>query len=469
MLRHHKTLLACLATVIALSGHSQTLADAKELIAIGDYEQATEMLEALVASKPKDADASYNLALALMGLNRNDEALQQLLDAKKKGSNDATFKLAEIALNRYEIDEAQSYIAEYRKALKKAKKGTVDLSTGFDERLDKISAMLDRVEEIVVIDSIQVDADSFFRFYALTKESGLFKSPDTMGAGFKAASPTVIFETGDNRERIWAIENSDHNFELVSSSALFGNKWTDPISIGSDLGEGGDANYPFLLSDGMTLYFANDGENSIGGYDIFITRRDGEEFLQPTNIGFPYNSPADDYLLAIDESKGIGWWATNRNSDPDSVTIYAFIPSDMRINYPVDDPNLAALARLDSYRATWKGNDYTSKKSEAFGREHRHASTQNDTDTFTLSVPGKGVYTRLSDFKNSGARNLMKQYLVAESQLADMEDELESLRANYAINKSANNVRRITSIEQEVERRRESLRNLRNEVIAAER
>lgn len=467
MRRIKRYIFTALISLVAVSAGAQSLAEAKEMIMIGDYEQAVAALQDLVAAKPKDAEASYTLAMALMSLNRRQEAIDQFLAAKKKGSNDATFRLAELALDRYEIADAQTYINEYRKALKKAKKGTPDLSTEFDERLDKISAMLDRVEKVTVIDSIQVDADNFFKFYALTKESGQFKNPLQMGAHFKAASPTVVFETGDNRERIWAIENDNHAFELVSSSSLFGDKWTDPISIGSDLGEGGDANYPFLLSDGTTLYFANDGENSIGGYDIFITRRDGEEFLQPTNIGFPYNSPADDYLLAIDESKGIGWWATNRNSAPDSVTIYAFIPSDMRINYPVDDPNLAALARLDSYKATWQGKT-PEKVKGIFGQPKQHADS-GETTTFELNVPGHGVYTRLGDFKSSQARNLMRQYLVAEKQLADMEQDLLELRNNFKVNKSTAMTRKITAAEIEIERRRESLKGLRNEVIAAER
>ncbi len=58
---------------------------------------------------------------------------------------------------------------------------------------------------------------------------------------------------------------------------------------------------PFFMSDGVTLYYANDGDESIGGYDIFISRKGEDGFLQPQNIGMPYNSPYDDYMLAIDE------------------------------------------------------------------------------------------------------------------------------------------------------------------------
>ena len=79
-------------------------------------------------------------------------------------------------------------------------------------------------------------------------------------------------------------------------------KWTAPHKL--DELDGDDAqNYPFMLSDGITLYYAAQGEESIGGYDIFVTRYDMDEkkFLYPENLGMPFNSPANDYMLAIDE------------------------------------------------------------------------------------------------------------------------------------------------------------------------
>ena len=80
-----------------------------------------------------------------------------------------------------------------------------------------------------------------------------------------------------------------------------------PMPMDSTLAEGADSAFPFLMPDGVTLYFANNGGNSLGGYDIFMTRRsddaDGRSYMQPQNIGMPYNSPYDDYMLAIDAQR----------------------------------------------------------------------------------------------------------------------------------------------------------------------
>ena len=397
-----------------------TLEEAKQLVESGDLETAIPMLEELAAASPKKGDINLLLGTALYYAGDHTGAKQQWEAALSKKVNAANLKLAELALMQYRTDDAEEFVETYRNGLKRGRKVLgPDESGDIDDRISRVSAMLDRVEKLVIIDSINVDSEIFFRQYGLAKSTGRFMLPsEAFNGTHQAAEPTVVFETGDGRERIWAVQNADNNFELVSAGPLSGGKWDEPSTLGSHLNEGGDANYPFLMSDGMTLYFANDGENSIGGLDIFITRRDGDGFLQPTNIGLPYNSPYNDYLLAIDEEKGIGWWATDRNRIPDMVTVYVFIPSDMRVNYPVDSENLAERALITSYRDTWEdGKDYSGLIALARKGSASDNGDLQATPQFALSVPGRGTLTSLQDFRNTRARGLAKQWLDLRSQL----------------------------------------------------
>ena len=411
-----------------------TLEEAKQLVESGDLETAIPMLEELAAASPKKGDINLLLGTALYYAGDHTGAKQQWEAALSKKVNAANLKLAELALMQYRTDDAEEFVETYRNGLKRGRKVLgPDESGDIDDRISRVSAMLDRVEKLVIIDSINVDSEIFFRQYGLAKSTGRFMLPsEAFNGTHQAAEPTVVFETGDGRERIWAVQNADNNFELVSAGPLSGGKWDEPSTLGSHLNEGGDANYPFLMSDGMTLYFANDGENSIGGLDIFITRRDGDGFLQPTNIGLPYNSPYNDYLLAIDEEKGIGWWATDRNRIPDLVTVYVFIPSDMRVNYPVDSENLAERALITSYRDTWEdGKDYSGLIALARKGSASDNGDLQATPQFALSVPGRGTLTSLQDFRNTRARGLAKQWLDLRSQLDRKKTELAALRERY--------------------------------------
>jgi hypothetical protein len=101
----------------------------------------------------------------------------------------------------------------------------------------------------------------------------------------------------------------------------FGNEKRLPGTINKE----GSQAFPFVLSDGMTLYFASTGEPSFGGYDLFVTRYNltSDSYLNPNQLNMPFNSPFNDYMLAIDEEKGIGWFASDRFNRP---TRYVYIP-----------------------------------------------------------------------------------------------------------------------------------------------
>ena len=149
MLRH--VFLAIAIVAATLAPKAQTIAQATQLIEDGDYAAAIETLQAIMEKKPKDAEAPYTLGTTYLGLGDNAAAQEAFLVAKKNGSRDALYQLAELELLRYEIEQAETYIADYRKALKKAKKGTPDLSANFDSKLDRISSMLDRVEKAIAL------------------------------------------------------------------------------------------------------------------------------------------------------------------------------------------------------------------------------------------------------------------------------------------------------------------------------
>lgn len=72
--------------------------------------------------------------------------------------------------------------------------------------------------------------------------------------------------------------------------------WSIPVSLGKSVNTNRDEDSPFLMPDGKTLYFSSKGHNSMGGYDIFITRLSPETLTwsKPENIGYPLNTPYDD-------------------------------------------------------------------------------------------------------------------------------------------------------------------------------
>lgn len=84
--------------------------------------------------------------------------------------------------------------------------------------------------------------------------------------------------------------------DLYYIKKLPNGKWGIPINMGPDVNSPYNEDSPFILADGKTLYFSSNGHNTMGGYDIFVSRVDNEtqKWTTPENIGYPINTAHDD-------------------------------------------------------------------------------------------------------------------------------------------------------------------------------
>lgn len=223
----------------------------------------------------------------------------------------------------------------------------------------RITQMLASVQEVVFIDSLVTDRDNFMSHIPLSPNSG--KLTQNKGLG------TFTNEMGDHR--LTTLTLASDTATAIMSCDFIANRWTTPQPV-KGLESAPTAN-PFLMPDGITLYFAQKGEKSIGGYDIFVTRydRDKRGFLRPENIGMPFASEANDYFYAIDEFNQLGYFVTDRRQPRGKVCIYTFIPSETRRVYQSEaygEEELRRLASINRIADTWKGKQQM--RNEALAR-----------------------------------------------------------------------------------------------------
>ena len=340
----------------------------------------------------------------------------------------------------------------------------------FERQLVSAENALGRVEQIVVIDSIAVPAEGFFKSYKLPRSAGRLLSPDEMPLERHRGGAVVAFVNEGNDFMMWGEPDSVGNVRLVESMCLTDGKWSEPAATPSVLNEGGYADYPFMMPDGVTLYYASDGNDSMGGYDIFVVTRDAQtgEYLQPQNVGMPFNSPHDDFMMAIDEENGIGWWATDRNLLGDKITIYVYKVNELRKNYSPEDADVLAKARLTDYRATQNPDDKEEYERLLAHLDNLESVSEEKKADFYFPKGDGHYYTSMDDFSKPAARNAMKKYLLSKESLEKEEVKLAALRKRYSVNHADNVKQQIIQFEKEVEQRRSEIIKLRSEVYRLE-
>ena len=87
--------------------------------------------------------------------------------------------------------------------------------------------------------------------------------------------------------------------DIWRSVRLPNGEWAKPVNLGPKINTPYDEDAPAILADGKTLYFASQGFNSMGGYDLFYSVWDQENntWSAPRNVGYPINTPGDEMTI----------------------------------------------------------------------------------------------------------------------------------------------------------------------------
>ena len=124
--------------------------------------------------------------------------------------------------------------------------------------------------------------------------------------------------------------------------------WTKPVNLGNVVNSAYDEESLFLLENDSVLYFASRGHNSMGGYDIFKTELlpDGR-WIEPVNVGFPFNTPADDMFIFVNPDKRTGYYTSSGQDesygDLDILSFFFYKPK--KIENDAENDLIAYMAK----------------------------------------------------------------------------------------------------------------------------
>ena len=105
--------------------------------------------------------------------------------------------------------------------------------------------------------------------------------------------------------------------------------WTEPKNLGSVINSNEHEKSPYLHTDGRTLFFASKNFPSIGGFDIFYSRKDNlGNWQSPVNIGYPINTVADEISLFVDTDGNKAYFSSNQLDGVGGWDIYSFLLHD---------------------------------------------------------------------------------------------------------------------------------------------
>lgn len=432
---------------------AKDLAQAKLDYKNNDFAKALPVFEREHNSKPTDPSLNLWLGVCIFETGGNIKLAEEyLLIAAKRNLPESYLYLGDIYIKQYRVSEAQLQYERYAKARPKEKETTLATRNQY---LDKLQRAISRTEDIQIIDSLIVSKDAFLSAYKLSSDAGsLVAFNDLFDADRRIESTVYINGKGS---KIYFGQPANNKMSLFSMDKLLNGYGNEKKISNNNLGLTGSTNYPFVLTDGSTIYFAGQDENGLGGYDIYVTRYNlnNDSYLTPELLNMPFNSTANDYLYVFDEEKGVGWFATDRFQPEDRVCVYTFIPNEEVTLVESDDEIYKEnRARIASIKSTWKpGKNYSSLIATA---RKENTVIEKKVSDFTFVINDRYTYNAYADFKNSTARNLYFEANEKRKALEATEKDLEEKRTEY-INASGNQRSTLANVIQNLENRQSLL------------
>jgi len=125
----------------------------------------------------------------------------------------------------------------------------------------------------------------------------------------KQAAPGVVF----GKEVLFFSSNMDGGFggfDIYYADRINDDTYGLPVNLGPLVNSTLDDETPFYLNN--NLYFSSTGHPGLGGFDIFRTEWNGQEWGKPANLGAGYNSSYDDIFFSVNEDGKLGFLVSNR-------------------------------------------------------------------------------------------------------------------------------------------------------------
>ena len=273
----------------------------------------------------------YSIFTFVAMLSCADLSAQQAEGLMNKGDN---------LRNRYRFDES---LTVYRQALEAAQQQEDStMSRLIGDRIlmsENGKSMTAFVYSPEVVSRQKFSVEDFYLYYPLPNRSWR-RLPNQLDSSADHRFNKAMFVPEGSNTLYWSAEDEEGIRNLYTST-LQDTVWTVPSLINEQITSVSDEIYPLLSADGKHLYFSSEGLHGVGGYDLYVSDwdEDAQEWSAPENLGFPYSSPADDFMFYNTPDGKYTLFASNRECSEDSVWMYALIFDNMPIRKSMEDPS----------------------------------------------------------------------------------------------------------------------------------
>jgi hypothetical protein len=288
------------------------------------YDKAVPDFELLNNMFPKDTRFAYFLGRSYLHSNQNLTKATELLKfvALRNYGEDAYFYLGRAYLLNYQFEEANIAFKTFQGTVSPRQLGKYDIDYWLKTCENARKSV--GVAQKIMVENLQIVPDGAMEKAFTNNIAGKYiYVPDELRSenDIKYDYQTLMFvpaetKIGDFLYFDSKSKKSHQNSDIFFVRRVTADNYSLPEPLPGLVNTEYDEVFPFFDKETGTLYFSSRGHNTTGGLDIFRTSYDSlnKTWKNPERLNFPINTPSDDFLFTITNSKEDAVFLTNRNS-----------------------------------------------------------------------------------------------------------------------------------------------------------
>ncbi len=305
---------------------------ANQFLNTGKYDSALTVYRDLLYRFPKEPEYLYGAGVSLTLLNHNpEEALNMLRLVNSSGYNPLSwYYTGLLAHHNYLFDDAIKAYSKFTLLGKSSDIKSLEVSRLIEMAKNGLE-ITHSARSLRVIDAKPISPGAMENVAEINGTGKLVKKPvefcsktdireeyrPMMYLPVYTEMNDYVYVSGYDKQRkglkqIYRVRNINHE------------TWGIPEMLDKVINTPYDEEYPYFDSPNSTLYFSSKGHSSMGGYDIFksVYNWNTKSWSTPENLGFPINSPFDDFFYITDVFSLTASFISNRESDPSRTILY---------------------------------------------------------------------------------------------------------------------------------------------------
>ena len=135
--------------------------------------------------------------------------------------------------------------------------------------------------------------------YISNFENGSWQTPKKLNKNINSRDWETHGALSADKKTLYFVSNRKDGFGgLDIYKSVFDeltNDWGVAVNLGAEINTAYNEETPMITEDGNTIYFSSQGHYTMGGFDIFYSKKlNDTQWSSPVNIGYPINTTDDD-------------------------------------------------------------------------------------------------------------------------------------------------------------------------------